>query len=186
MCAGTIAHDAFEKMGTMRIISTMTAALCCGLIAAAAQAAIAQQTMGTAAPATGSAVTVNLATAKGSGPAGQAILSQTGNDVLVTLKLAPSNANGPSAAVAKIVHATCGAGTTNAQATGMPSGTSSSAAGSAGGGMQLSPMTNGSSQTTLHGVHLQQLLAGGYSIVVSQQPPLCGDLSTANGNSGTQ
>ena len=157
--------------------------MCCGLIAASGRAAISQQTTGTTAPAqvpagNGPSATVNLTTPKGSGPAGQAILTQTGDDVQISLKLT-QGANAATSSDAKIVHGACSTAM-NSHPSGMTGGAAPSGASSNGNGdMQLSPVNNGSSQTTLQGMQLQQLLAGGYSIVVSQQPPLCGDLNTA-------
>jgi len=131
------------------------------------------------------AVMVTLATTQKKGPTGQAILSQHGNDVMVTLKLEPSH----EVSDASIVRGTCPqeAGTT--QASGMSNETNNSTNGMTNAShntMSLTAVTNGLSQTTVPGMTVQQLTTGGYAIIVRQKPWLCGDLSKANPVPGTQ
>ena len=136
------------------------------------------------------AVMVTLATTQKKGPTGQAILSQQGNDVMVTLKMEPTNQSSDAA----IVRGTCPeepaatqpAGMSNQANNNSTSGSSTSGSTAAQNTMSLSAVTNGLSQTTVPGMTVRQLTTGGYAIIVRQKPWLCGDLSKANPVPGTQ
>jgi len=165
----------------MKLILTSAAAA--AILTLTSAIGVAQQTTKANTPAspaaaTEPAVTVTLATPQKQGPTGQAILSQHGNDVLVTLKMPPSN----QVADASIVHGACSqqTSTNNTQ----PS--TSKASTSTKNSMALTAVTNGVSQTTVTGTTIQQLTTGGYSIIVRQTPSLCGDLNAANPIPGTQ
>jgi hypothetical protein len=92
------------------------------------------------------------------GPAGTAILTQRPSGVDVIVKFPPRTSLNASDAIYKGNCTSPGAGRWI---------------------YKLRPLSNGISETTLHGVRLDKLLSGGYTVVVNLTPPLCGDLRTA-------
>ncbi|HTJ27797.1 MAG TPA: hypothetical protein VMA36_16695 [Candidatus Limnocylindria bacterium] len=163
------------------------------------------------------AATVTLTeNGKPGGRPGEAVFSQRGSDLLVTIK-DPSSSTAPRSAM--LYKGTCAGGASTAMSssagtssqtggtssqtggtssqtggtssqTGGTSGEASSSSGAAMGGTgttyKLSPVTHGSSQTTLKGVKLADLTSGNYALSVGDAPRMCGELGQANPIPGTK
>lgn len=108
-------------------------------------------------------VTVVLATPQKTGTTGQAILSQRGNDVLVTVKV--PNAQAGDVALYK---GACGSA---------PAGKPDKV---------LGKLKSGALQTTVTGTTIAALAQRPTRIVIDQTPPLCGDVSAENPIPGSQ
>lgn len=116
-----------------------------------------------ASAATGGGGVVTLVPLGKKGPAGSAVLSQQGDNLIVTLQLPQAYQSSGKAMIA--------AGTCD------PSGTAATTNDTTT--YQLTVGTkSGPSMTTLHSVSLQSLVASPHVIVVQGMPALCGDIST--------
>lgn len=143
------------------LVSVITAALTIAAVNLPVQA----QTMSSSSPApaasgamqAGGMVTLIPADKKGQG--GSAVLSQSGNDLVITLDVPQGYAAGAQAA---IYSGTCAAQTGATKAT---------------AAYRLQAPANGSSKTTLKNLTLEKLTSSPHAIVVQGTPQLCGDVT---------
>jgi hypothetical protein len=112
-------------------------------------------------PAMNFPLTVN---GKPGGTPGEVVLSQRGQDVLVTVKTPSST---PGTQQAMIYKGSCAKPSTSAA-------------------YRLTAVTNGSSQTVLKNLNVATLTGGQYALEVNATPRLCTDLNNANPLPATQ